>query len=192
MIARIAEPQPRLWTKAEFYRLAELGFFEGQKAELWEGEVVVMSPQNWAHACALDRNAEVLRRAFGDTCWVRSQLPLDLGLATEPEPDISIVPGRREDYANHPTTALLIVEISDSSLAGDRTRKASLYARHGIADYWIVNLVDGQLEVYRQPQADATQPYGFSYADCTVLGRNAAVAPLAMPTVNIPVADLLG
>lgn len=192
MIARIAEPPPRLWTKDEFYRLADLGFFQGQKVELWEGEVVVMSPQKWPHACALDRNAELLRRLFGLNYWVRSQLPLALSLATEPEPDISVVSGRREDYQDHPTTALLIVEICDSSLSIDRGSKASLYARHGIADYWIVNLVDDQLEVYRQPQADASQPYGYSFATPVVLGRNDTVSPLAVPSLVIPVDELLG
>lgn len=190
MIVKLAEPQPRFWTKAEFYRLAELGFFQGQKAELWEGEVVVMSPQGPLHYTRMDRIRKVLELLFGPAFLVRMQGPIDLGAHSEPEPDIAVVPAG--DYSQaHPLGALLIVEISDSSLAGDRGRKASLYARNGIADYWIVNLVDDQLEIYRQPQVDAAQPYGYSFADRIVLGRNETVSPLAAPAVKISVADLL-
>src|SRR5437763_1287299 len=102
--ARAPEPQVLTWTRAEFYRLAELGFFDGRRAELIEGQIMVMSPQNFAHACATDKTYKSLERVFGPTHWVRCQLPLALGLASDPEPDVSVVPGPRENYHDHPTT----------------------------------------------------------------------------------------
>jgi Uma2 family endonuclease len=192
MIRQLTDPQPRRWTKDEYHRLADLGFFDGQKVELLEGELVVSSPQNWPHAVTVDRSAEVLRQAFGSGYWVRSQLPLDLGQVSEPEADVSVVPGRREDYSAHPTTADLIVEVSDSTLASDRGQKGSLYARARIQDYWIINLIDHQLEVYRNPVPDASQVYGHRYADRLILKKGDVVRPLAAPHVQIAVADLLG
>jgi Uma2 family endonuclease len=151
---------------------------------------VVLSPQNWPHASTVDRVGEALRRVLGIGFWVRMQFPLNLG-TSDPEPDVSVVVGQREDYSDHPTTAVLIVEVSDSTLAYDRGRKASLYARAGIADYWIVNLVDNQLEVRRDPRPDATQHYGHGYANVTVLVPPAVVNPLALPNASLAVADLL-
>src|SRR4051812_35216906 len=126
--APAASPQPRKWTRAEYYQLADLGFFQGQRAELIGGDIMVFSPQNWPHSSTTDRTAEVLRAVCGPNIWVRMQLPLQLGQSSDPESDISVVSGRREDYTNHPTTALLIVEVSDTTLAFDRRVKGSLYA----------------------------------------------------------------
>jgi Uma2 family endonuclease len=170
--------------------MGELGFFHGQRVELIEGEIIVLSPQNWPHSSTVDRVGEVLRRILGTGFWVRTQIPLNLG-TSDPELDVSVVLGRREDYSDHPTTAVLIVEVSDSTLAYDRSRKASLYARAGIADYWIVNLVDKQLEVRRDPRPDPSQYYGHGYASVTILVPPAVVNPLAAPQVSLAVADLL-
>ena len=186
----IVEPTPRRWTREEYYRMGELGLFHGQRVELIEGEIMVLSPQNWPHSSTVDRVSEALRRVLGTGFWVRTQFPLNLG-TSDPEPDVSVVLGRREDYSDHPTTAVLIVEVSDSSLTYDRTRKASLYARAGIADYWIVNLVNNQLEVHRDPRPDPAQHYGHGYASVTVLGRQDIISPLAAPQVSLAVSDLL-
>lgn len=185
------QPQPRRWTREEYYRLGEMGMFLNQRAELIEGKIMVLSPQKWLHASSVDRVAEVLRCALPAGFWVRMQLPLSLGQVSDPEPDISVVAGRREDYTDHPSKAVLLVEVSDSTLVFDRIQKASLYAHAGIADYWIVNLVDRRLEVRRTPATDSTQPYGYAYADLTTLLPPATVHPLAAPTVGVAVADLL-
>ena len=152
---------------------------------------MVLSPQNWPHASTVDQVAEALRLALPAGFWVRAQLPLSLGTSSDPEPDVSVVPGRRSDYNGHPTGAVLIVEVSDTSLDYDRTRKASLYARAGIADYWIVNLRDNVLEVRRRPVPDASAHYGHSYADLTTLRAGDTVAALAAPQATVAVADLL-
>jgi Uma2 family endonuclease len=171
--------------------MADLGWFNGQQAELIEGQIMVQSPQNWPHASTVDRVTEVLRQALSPAAWVRMQLPLNLSPSSDPEPDVSVVPGRGENYTDHPTSALLIVEVSDISLEFDRGDKASLYARAGIEDYWIVNLVDLQLEVLRQPRPDPSQTYGHGYGQSTILTPPATVNPLAAPHVSLSVALLL-
>lgn len=191
-VPRRAGARPRRFSKREYYRLGELGFFRGQRVELIRGRIMVQSPQSAEHANALDQVADVLHALFGPARWVRRQYPLDLGQTTEPEPDVSVAPGPRSQYLHaHPTTALLVVEVSGSTLDYDRGPKASLYAAGGIADYWIVNLAAGQVEVYRDPVADAGETFGHRYATRIDLKPPAAVAPLALPLANIPVVSLI-
>jgi len=140
---------------------------------------------------AFSKTSLVLAQAFKTGFWIRSQAPLSLAADSEPESDLAVVKGRMEDYSDHPTTALLIVEISDSTLLHDRGIKSSLYAKAGIEDYWIVNLVDRQVEIYRQPQRDAGKRCGHGYATMTVLNAGANVAPLGLPGAAIAVSDLL-
>jgi Uma2 family endonuclease len=186
-----AEPQVRQWTRAEFYRLAELGFLQGQRAELIEGTIMVLSPQNWPHASTVDRVAEVLRQALPAGFWIRTQLPLNLNQTNELEPDISVVLGKRDDYRDHPTSAALIVEVSDSTLTYDRGPKASLYARAGLADYWIVDIAGKRLEVRRAPASDATQVFGYGYTSVVALIAPATISPLAASRVQLAVTDLI-
>lgn len=188
-IAEEVGVRPMVWDKAEFYRLAESGFFDGRKVELIGGVLMVHSPQKPAHADRLDRVGDVLRAAFGVGFRVRCQLPLDLGQTVEPEPDHAVV-ADASYAAGHPTAAALIVEIADSSLAYDRETKAGLYAAGGVADYWIVNLVDEQVEVHRTPVPDPSRPFGHRYDDVTAHRAGDAVAPLAAAAV-VAVAELL-
>jgi Uma2 family endonuclease len=188
---KAAEPEPRRWSKAEYYRMAELGWFQGQRVELLEGEIVVLSPQNRLHAATTDKVAEVLRKVLGPGFWVRMQLPLDLGASTEPEPDVSVVAGARGDYRDHPTTALLVVEVSDTTLRHDRVRKSGLYARAKIADYWMVNLTHRQLEVRRSPVPYAGHRTRARYTSRSVLTAADSISPLVAPHVSIAVLDLL-
>ena len=180
------------WTKADYYRLGELGFFHGKRVELIEGRLMVHSPQKSLHACMVDLIQELLHSILPPGYRIRAQLPVDLGQTTEPEPDFLIVQGTPRQYlAAHPTHADLIIEVADSSLTYDRRRKGSLYARAGIADYWLVNLVDNHVEVYRDPIPDATQRYGHRYASHVDLVPPANISPLAFPGIVIPVASLL-
>jgi Uma2 family endonuclease len=184
--------QPRRWTREEYYRLGELGFFRGQKVELIEGELMVASPQNALHSGIVYRVADVLSQAFGPGYCARCQLPIDLGQPSEPEPDVAVVVGGwRQFLAAHPTSAELIVEVADTSLDYDRHRKGSLYACSGIRDYWIVNLVDNQVEVYRDPVPDPAAPHGWRYSSRIELHAGDSVSPLALPQTAITAADLL-
>jgi Uma2 family endonuclease len=153
--------------------------------ELLDGEIIEMSPEKSRHATAVDLALEALRAAFATGHTVRVQHPLALGEASEPEPDLAVVAGSPRDYAaGHPASALLVVEVADSSLEYDRKRKAHAYAGAGIEDYWIVNLTGACLEVYRSPSPDG-------YRSVATHSRDASITPLAAPDAVVRVADLL-
>jgi Uma2 family endonuclease len=182
----------RRWTRDEYDRLVGLGMFEGEPLELIGGELVVAEPMYPYHASGISR-AEYTIRAVLPAGWiVRTQAPVALDDDSEPEPDIAVVHGYPGDHSEeHPARPVLMVEVAESSVAFDRGRKGSLYARAGIEDYWIVNLVDRVLEVYREPVADADAYYGWAYRSVTTLAPPAVVVPLAFPVVEIAAADLL-
>jgi Uma2 family endonuclease len=173
--------------------LIETGFFQpGDPIELVGGQLIVVEPQGSRHFAAVQAMEEALRRVFGQGWQVRGQGPLALDEDSEPEPDVAVVPGSFRDYvASHPSRPVLVVEISESSLALDRAHKGSLYARAGITDYWIVNLVDQTLEVYRGPGPDSAAAFGWRYRSVETLERGAAVSPLASPGAHIRVSEVL-
>jgi Uma2 family endonuclease len=169
-----------------------MGFFQGKRVQLIAGEIVEMAAQKNYHLAAICNVTTALRAAFGPGFWVRPQGSLDLSPISVPDPNVAVIVGSSLNPSpDNPTSALLVVEVSDSTLAYDQSTKASLYAQAGIADYWIVNLVDRQLEVRRNPVADPTQPFGFRYADETVLLVGDYVSPLAAPNAQIAIASLL-
>jgi Uma2 family endonuclease len=187
--SRAAGTRPRRWTREEYYRAAECGVFQpGERLELLDGEILLKtSPQRPPHAASLGMTARVLDATFGSGYDVRRQLPLALNDESEPEPDLLVVPGAPRDYAaRHPTAieACLVVEVSDSTLRLDRGRKLRAYARSGIQEYWIANLPQRRLEVYRNPS-------GSRYQNSTVYHEQDVVAPLAAPHARIRVTDLL-
>lgn len=183
----------RRFSRAEYDRLIELGVFQpGEPIELIGGELIVAEPQGAAHYTAIRKIAKALEGAFGAAWEVRTQGPLGLDEESEPEPDVAVVPGAPEDYGHaHPSRPVLTVEVAESSLGLDRYRKGSLYARAGLPDYWVLNLVDRVLEVYREPVADAAAPFGWRYARRDVLDASAQVSPLAASASSIAVAHLL-
>lgn len=184
-------PRRIRWTKKEFYRLAELGFFQDRRVELVGGEIMRMTI-NPPHCVALGLTTDALRAAFGRGYFVRSQGVLDIHIRHQPQPDVTVVSGGPRDYVSaHPTSALLVVEVSDTTLRYDRRVKAHLYARAGIADYWIVNLRDRQLEVHRNPGPDPARLGRSSYSHVTIIPATGTAMTLAAPGVVIAVADLL-
>lgn len=182
----------RRWTRIEYDRLIDAGFFRpGDPVELLGGQMVVAEPQGSRHYAALRATQEALRAAFGDGWEIRGQGPIALDDESEPEPDLAVVPGTFRDYrAAHPSSPSLVIEISETSLALDRAHKGSLYARAGLVDYWIVNLPERRLEVYRDPEPDATAPFGWRYRSITILEPGASLSPLARPDRRILVSDL--
>jgi Uma2 family endonuclease len=190
----MAPPQRRPFTRAEYERAAELGLFgPEERLELIGGEVIKkVTPQRSLHATGVSLAADVLKRAFPGGHDVRVQLPLVIGDDSEPEPDVALVRGEIRDHlAAHPSTALLVIEVADSSLAFDRTTKASLYASAGIPEYWVVNLQDRVLEVHRAPESMAGQPFGHLYRSITRYAEDGSIAPLAAPGSVVRVADLI-
>ena len=187
------ETRTRRFSRAEYDRLIDLGVFQpGEAIELIGGELMVAEPQGAAHYTAIRKSAKALEAAFGPGWEVRTEGPIGLDEDSEPEPDVAVVPGSPEDYSRaHPSRPVLTVEVSESSLAVDRQRKGSLYARAGLADYWVLNLVDRVLEVYREPVPDPAGPFGWRYASREVFDASAWVTPLAVPAASIAVSRLL-
>jgi len=182
----------RRWKRTEYERLVALGVFHGEPIELIGGQLVVAEPQYPYHASAISAADYALRAVLPPGWIVRVQAPVSLDDESEPEPDLAVVPGRPTDYREaHPARPALAVEVAESSLDFDRRQKSSLYARAGIRDYWIVNLVDRLLEVHRDPEPDPSAPYGWRYRSVTALAPPALVAPLAFTSSRIAVADLL-
>jgi Uma2 family endonuclease len=176
----------RPWTREEYERLVQQGFFRPEeRLELVDGVVFEMTPQTSRHASAVRLTQIALQALYPRGFDIRTQMPLALGTGSEPEPDLAIVPGDPRDYiASHPTTAVLVVEVADTSLLHDRKRKAMLYARSGIPEYWLLNLVDWCLEVFLEPQESG-------YRSRLVLKEGDSVAPLTRPRDSIPVSSLL-
>jgi Uma2 family endonuclease len=149
----VTEPKVHKWTREELISMWAQGLLEGQRVELIEGDVIDMPAFSSQHATAVTLITNTLYEIFGKGWVVRVQNPLNLGIHSEPHPDIAVVAGKARDFKEeHPTIATLIVEIADSSLAYDRSRKAALYAESQIQEYWIVNLQERLLEVYRHPR----------------------------------------
>lgn len=194
MAATVATyPKTRRWTRAEYEHLVDLGVFQpGERLELLDGELVVREPQGSRHAAAIRLVVETLRRALGDAWQIDSQFPFALDDNSEPEPDIAVVPRDVYHYRDaHPSRAVLIVEVSESSYRIDHSYKAGLYARAGIAEYWIVDLSHEALEVHRAPEGSGEAVHRWRYERVETLQRSATIAPLVAPTVTIPVVDLV-
>lgn len=171
--------------------MAAAGIFTGRRVELMGGEVIEMSAMGPLHSAVVAYLFRLLDRLFPDH-HVRPQLPFDASDDSEPEPDLAVVPGSPFDYQeSHPAQAALIIEVADSSLRYDRGRKASRYAASGVADYWVINLQARRVEVYRRPEPDESQPFGFAYASHEIVEDTGELSPIAVPSVRIPAKDLL-
>ena len=180
------------WKRSEYERLVDLGLFHDKPVELIGGQLVVAEPQGSYHANAISVADDALRAILPRGWVVRSQMPVALDEESEPEPDIAVVQGSRADLWNaHPARLSLAVEVAESSLEFDRNEKGSLYARAGITDYWIVNLVDRVVEVYRDPAPDAAALYGWRYRSLEVLRATDSITLLAIPSARVTVSDLL-
>ncbi|MFN8632348.1 MAG: Uma2 family endonuclease [Chloroflexota bacterium] len=183
----MAMPSPRrLFTVDEYYKMAEVGIIKpGERVELLDGEIVPMSPIGSPHAWCVKRLIEIFAPLIG-MIRLSVQDPLRLGARAEPEPDVVIVRADApEDRHPGPAEALLVIEVSDTSIQTDRGRKRLMYARAGIPDYWIVDLDSDRLEVYREPS-----PRG--YRSAALLSRGNTVSPLFAPDIAIDVATILG
>jgi Uma2 family endonuclease len=173
-------PRRHRLTVDEYYRMAEVGLLPPDaRVELIAGEIIDMAPIGSRHAAAVDHLAERFIRAVDGSALVRIQGPVRLGSRSEPEPDLALLRPRADRYAgSHPTAAdvLLIVEVSDTTLHFDRDVKAKLYARHGVPELWIVDLIHDQLHLFRDPRQE-------EYADRSSVGAGA----MQVPTLATPI-----
>ncbi|HEX2686538.1 MAG TPA: Uma2 family endonuclease [Kofleriaceae bacterium] len=168
--------------RSEYDQMVALGLFDDERVELIRGVLVKMSPQRAPHASTVQKLYQLLTTRLQNRFTVRSQLPIALSDDTESESDIAVVP--LGDYeAEYPGTALLIIEVADTTLKKDRT-KATVYAAGGVGEYWIVNLVARTVEVYASPS-------GSRYDEVRTLCTGEVLQPTALPDVTIAVAEIL-
>jgi len=151
-----AESESGRYNVGQYLALAECGLLTpDDHVELLDGFIVAMSPSSPFHCATVNKVQNVLQRRLGPDVNLRVQMSFVAGDAYVPEPDIAVVPGTDEDYLrSHPSHAHLIVEVSETSVAYDRLTKSRVYARAGIPCYWIVNVRDGCVEEFREPDAD--------------------------------------
>jgi Uma2 family endonuclease len=179
----VAPERVRPLRRVEFERMVDEGLFVDERIELLKGAIVEMSPQGAPHAATVQRLTTRLVVALAGRAEVRIQLPLAVTDDSLPEPDAAVIaPG---DYdRSHPTTALLVVEVADSSLNKDRLIKAELYARAGVPEYWVADISAGVIEAH-------TDPVGDRYTRVTPYRPGESLRLCAFGDVEIPVSSIL-
>ena len=183
-----AQLERRLFTVAEYHQMIQAGFFgEDDRLELLEGELVAMTPINARHAGHVDRLATLFQERLKKRATIRVQSPVRLDEHSEPQPDVALLRPRSDYYTQShpgPEDVLLVVEISDTSANYDRDVKIPAYGRAGIAEAWLVSLVDGQVEVYRDPT-----PHGYHLTLHAFRGEQ--IAPQAFPDAQLEVGEII-
>ena len=181
-----ATPIAHRFTRNEYYRMAEAGLFADERVELLDGEIITMSPKLTPHAFTVNRLMYTLIAQLGTVALVRVQDPIVLNNWSEPEPDIAVSQPDPDNYKQaHPRAdqVLLVIEVAETSLTYDRTRKARAYAASAIPEYWIVNLVDRQVEVLSDPDVvrESYRQQRLAFAGDTLLlpgGNSVAVSDI--------------
>ena len=178
----------RLLTVQEYHRMAEMGILEAdERVELLAGQIVKMAAKGTAHSAAVTRTDKLLNNRLGERILVRLQDPVRLNNYSEPEPDIAVVvpdPLYYEDHHPIPSEVYLIVEVADTALRTDCGIKATIYAQSGIADYWVLDVNNRQVHVFREPSQDG-------YQSRVILGDDASISPLQFPDFSFMVRDML-
>ncbi len=178
-----------LFTVDDYHRMGEAGIFAGAgRVELIEGVIASLSPVGPRHFAVVLRVSRLLAKAVGEQATLSIQGPVRMAPRSEPEPDVAVLKPRADDYEHGlpgPRDVLLLVEVSDATLARDRDVKVPLYARHGIVEYWLLDLNAREALVHRQPQPDEGR--------FLVVERKKADAVLelaALPGARIPLAGV--
>ncbi|HXP95051.1 MAG TPA: Uma2 family endonuclease [Candidatus Binatia bacterium] len=178
----------RKFTVKEYYAMVGAGILqERERVELIEGDILEMAPIGPRHGGRHIRLSKLLIMRFAESAFVSTQGSIIVSEFSAPEPDFAILRGREDFYERdlpRPNDVLGVIELSDSSLSFDRRKKAQLYGRAGIRDYWIVNLREDRLEVHRQPNE-------LGYAKTKVLMPDETVALEALPDVEFTVSEFL-
>lgn len=175
----------RLWTVDEYHRMIETGILTNDdKVELLEGQIVQMSPQRPPHAATTQCAANYLSRLLLGQAYIRMQLPITLTPNSEPEPDIAVVRiDVREYFDRHPAPddIFLLIEVAETTLKPDRFVKAPIYARANITEYWVLDVQQRQVYVFRQPGTEG-------YQQEMILNQDTTISMIAFPEINISVA----
>jgi Uma2 family endonuclease len=176
------------WTKQEYFKLAE-GPLEGKPIYLYRGELIEMASMGALHAFGATTAENWCHDTFRPAHWVRTEKPLEMPDDSVPEPDVAVVTHEQMVRRPAPNAALLVIEVSDSSIELDRDM-AFDYAAAGVPDYWVVNMVAREVEVYRDPMPDPTSVTGHRYASRHVCGLGTSLVPLLRPDASVEVAFL--
>lgn len=179
------------WTADEYMKLGDVGIVFGNRTELIGGEIYDVASQNNPHVAGISKGMRVLNATFDESYWITCQSTVRLPTGDVPDPDFTVRPGPASTDTAVQPLPLLAIEVSDTTLLFDQVVKTSMYAASRIQEYWIVNLNDGHVEVYRKPVEDPTRRHGWRYGELTVLRPPDVIAPLAKPDVRIEVARLL-
>lgn len=174
------------WTLEEYHRLRDAEILSDRRVELLKGDIVEMAIEGEFHAYSSDEAGEYLMELLGDRAKVRQAHPITLPNNSEPEPDLAIVQRLGREYRLHhpyPENIFWIIEYADSSLDKDLQVKSNVYAEVGIQEYWVANLKEMQLVVFRDPQNG-------EYQSTTIL-TSGTVQPLAFPDLDISVDAIL-
>lgn len=174
------------WTLEEYHQMIDSGLLDDKRVELIKGTIVEMAPEGEPHAYAISESGEYLTMLLGQKAKVRYGNPVTLPNQSEPEPDIAIVQRLGTEYFSHhpyPENIFWLIEYSNTSLNKDISLKSLAYAEVNIPEYWIVNIPERQLLVFRAPQ-------GGQYRSRTT-HKDGNIAPLAFPEVSISVSAII-
>jgi Uma2 family endonuclease len=170
--------------RVEYERLATEGFFEEEKVELLFGVVVMMSPRDPAHNMAIYQARRLLEAALGDRAAVLSQSSFAATEDSAPEPDVFVVPNSERSWTEHPARSHLVLEVARTSLERDQGPKSILYGASQVEEYWIVNLPEDVVEVYREPNRGR-------WRSRRIYRRGERIQLLAFPDISLAVDELL-
>lgn len=185
-------PRPYRWTCEEYRTLRTAGRFNDKRVLLIDGVILTMPLPDPPHNLSVGLIDDWLRTVFTTGYHVRNQMAFDVGTENDPGPDLAVVAGSRRDLGNRQaTSAVLVVEVADSSLDLDTTTKAELYATAGVPDYWVVDLEHRTLHIFRDPEPLPAGLGATAYRTRRSYGSDETVEPLAAPGANVKVADLL-
>lgn len=179
----IAPERPRPLRRSEYDQLVSLGVFGDERVELLHGTLIAMSPQGTLHAAVIARLNRILARQLGDDVTLRVQSPFAASEDSEPEPDFAVVPPG-DHLEDHPSRAMLIIEVAESSRRKDREVKAGIYAAAGVMEYGLVDLIDWKVEVWSAPVSGR-------YTRHVTASPGDILTPVAFPDLPVRVSDIL-
>jgi Uma2 family endonuclease len=174
------------WSIQDYHQMIETGLLNERKVELICGEIIEMSPEGAPHSSYCGEIGEYLRKILGDRAKVREAHPITLSNSSEPEPDLAIVKIRSTLYRDrhpYPEDIFWVIEIANSTVAKDIGMKKDLYADAGIEEYWVLNLPESVLLVFRDLTISGYQS--------TTSFTSGMISPLAFPDVSIDIQKLL-
>ncbi|MBD2104487.1 Uma2 family endonuclease [Leptolyngbya sp. FACHB-261] len=179
-------PTTYKWTIERYHRAIDAGLFDDQPVELLRGDIIVMPPEGEPHAYYNSEVGDYLRALLGNRVKIREAHPITLPNDSEPAPDLAIVKPLGAVYLEHhpyPDDIFWLIEFSNTTLSKDLNEKKAVYAEAGIAEYWVVNLKDGELNVFRDLDN--------SYYTAEQTFKTGVVSPLAFQDVQIQVQRLM-